>query len=283
MKRIIFIVVIFFTVAGCKAQNANNTDFAGDWYYQFSSDQNPELNQRFILKLNQSKRVIKGRYCAISRNGNKIDCSKDKSAHNIKGKVKQDTAFVKFEGFYDKTATGNAKLYFKTGQLVWKIYESSGEIYAPNRAILNKKEKAEKPQYFRLDNEFEVVIKNRTMSIKKFNKLITKNDHIIRLPQEEKTCSARGYTDIKSKGSYFTIEQQNCHKKFLIDEYTTFKYMSDTQNFFLHKIGLIYRDRTNPSEKVVKKVFTQKDLGKIRFDQLNIDSLYTKTMNIFSP
>lgn len=132
----LFIFVAFYT--NCSGQHTAQKKFSGSWSYKHFSENNPLFNTVFTLHLKQNENNLVGCYCAVARNGKRIDCSNDESIKNIRGKIRNDTAYVHFTGFYDRDATGKAKLYFKDGQLIWKIYESSGEIYAPSKAKLNE-------------------------------------------------------------------------------------------------------------------------------------------------
>jgi hypothetical protein len=116
-------------------KSIESANFNGKWNYEFNSDENELLNRTFQLNLVQKNNIIKGQYCAVARNGGKIDCL-DKEINNITGIIKDNIAYIEFTGFYDSKAKGKAKLYFNGKFLVWEILEVKGEIYAPKKATL---------------------------------------------------------------------------------------------------------------------------------------------------
>lgn len=81
---------------------------------------------------------IIGKYCNIAYNGNRIDCSPD-DEKNIAGVLKNDTLYLKFTGFYDESAYGEAKLYKENDScLVWILGKSKGDFYLPEEAMLKR-------------------------------------------------------------------------------------------------------------------------------------------------
>lgn len=120
----------------CLDTNAKK-NFAGKWHYEFTSETDELLNRTFDLTITDNKGKIKGNYCAVARNGNKIDCS---NVNNISGMILNDTLNVSFSGIFDKKAKGRAEIYFLNDSLVWSIIQSEGEIYAPKKCTLTKSE-----------------------------------------------------------------------------------------------------------------------------------------------
>ena len=122
-------------VVNFNIENTVNNDFNGTWNYEFNSEENELLNKTFELKLIAEKDIIKGQYCAVAKNGRKIDCN-DKISYNITGKIKDDIAYVDFKGFLDTKASGKAKIYFDGQNIIWEIISIKGEVFAPKKATL---------------------------------------------------------------------------------------------------------------------------------------------------
>lgn len=110
---------------------------SGEWHYEKTVPENELLNRTFDLRLVFDGSTVRGQYCAIARNGGKIDC-RDEEEFNMEGTLKGDTAIVSFKGFFNTKAKGKARLYLYNNQLIWEILESAGEIYAPKQAALDK-------------------------------------------------------------------------------------------------------------------------------------------------
>ncbi len=122
-------------VVNFNIENTVKNDFNGTWNYEFNSEENELLNKTFELKLIAEKDIIKGQYCAVAKNGRKIDCN-DKISYNITGKIKDDIAYVDFKGFLDTKARGKAKIYFDGQNIIWEIISIKGEVFAPKKATL---------------------------------------------------------------------------------------------------------------------------------------------------
>ncbi|UGU14790.1 hypothetical protein LS482_13925 [Sinomicrobium kalidii] len=133
---------------------------------------------------------------------------------------------------------------------------------------------------YELNNELKAVVKQKDLRlVDKTGKLLGENNSIIRITDESGNCFSEGFRTIVSKGDYFTVEQQNCSNKYIIDEYITFKYDSVTKNYMLHKLGFVYSDKANPDTLEKEKIFSAKDFGKIKFSEFNLDSVYTEYVN----
>ena len=75
---------------------------------------------------------------------------------------------------------------------------------------------------------------------------------------------------IVCKGGYFTFEFKK--DKFVVEEYITFKYNKDANNFLLHRLGCINlgMDKENPYREVQ---LTTKDFGEIFFEDFYAEQL----------
>ncbi|MDR3094287.1 MAG: hypothetical protein LBU62_06585, partial [Bacteroidales bacterium] len=117
-------------------------DFVGEWYYE--NYRNNEIYETFslcLLKSNDNK--IKGRFCSISRGGNKIDCSTDETDYNIEGLFLQDTLSLAFRSFYDSKGKGTVQICMKEKgkSIFWNIIDYQGDIYLPQEIVLTKIDK----------------------------------------------------------------------------------------------------------------------------------------------
>lgn len=74
------------------------------------------------------------------------------------------------------------------------------------------------------------------------------------------------------KNNYFTIEQVYCKGFLYVQSYTTFKII-DNDNIFLHKYGEEYTDRSNPDKDIQSITKSEKDFGKVRFENVTEDFL----------
>lgn len=91
------------------------------------------------------------------------------------------------------------------------------------------------------------------------------NDNIIFAPNSN--CIAEGFSDIKIKNNYFTVEQNTCSNYISISSYITFKVVGDEIN--LHKYGEEYFDKADHDRKIPAKIWTTKDFGKIKFEDVS--------------
>ncbi|WP_157844497.1 DUF3828 domain-containing protein [Chryseobacterium sp. Leaf394] len=87
---------------------------------------------------------------------------------------------------------------------------------------------------------------------------------------------ASGFSDIKVKNNYFTVEQANGQGNFIEKSFTTFKYDHSKNGIFLHKYSTITTDRNSGDEKEIKSEYSEKDFGKITFAEFNPDTIIKK-------
>ncbi|MFY1047690.1 hypothetical protein [Chryseobacterium sp. GP-SGM7] len=80
-------------------------------------------------------------------------------------------------------------------------------------------------------------------------------------------CISEGFSTVATKDNYFTIEQQTCYDYVLVDSYITFKV--DGNEIYLHKYGETYFDKANHERKIPDKIWTVKDFGKVKFENVN--------------
>ncbi len=86
-------------------------------------------------------------------------------------------------------------------------------------------------------------------------------------------CPADGYIGVVAKGFYFTVEQVFCSDLIFVRSFTTFKINEATNQVKLHKFGEVYTDRSNPDRKILDKIWTTKDFGEVKFENVTEDFL----------
>jgi hypothetical protein len=120
---------------GLVTKKTSAEKFDGEW-------EKPSLasSGTFSISLKQKDSKITGQYCAITKNGHRIDCDTENNP-NITGDVdgRSGSANLTFSSFFGAT-TGKATIALRHGQLIWHIREipRGGESYAPLDAILLK-------------------------------------------------------------------------------------------------------------------------------------------------
>lgn len=130
-------------------KNANEykeekNDISGKWYYEFNSSENELLNRTFEINFVVEEGVLKGQYCAVAKNGNRIDCSEDVK-YNISGTVKGNKIAINFYSFLGGK-NGEAEIVIlNDGSISWKIIKQTdlAENYAPLNCVLKKENSTE--------------------------------------------------------------------------------------------------------------------------------------------
>lgn len=93
-----------------------------------------------------------------------------------------------------------------------------------------------------------------------------KNNDIIF--SKDESCSTEGFSRISLKDSYFTIESQICYDyNISVNIYTTFKVINN--EIILHKYGEEYFDKANHENKIPTKIWTTKDFGNLKFEDVS--------------
>jgi tetratricopeptide (TPR) repeat protein len=118
------------------------TDFMGEWYYEkYVNDAPYETFNIHLFKV--GKDSIRGKFCAVMRAGNRIDCSPEIDDYNIHGYFQSDTVYLSFTSYYDRNGKGAAKIFTeeKGESIVWSVTKSDGDIYVPKNAVLHRLKK----------------------------------------------------------------------------------------------------------------------------------------------
>jgi len=112
------------------------------------------------------------------------------------------------------------------------------------------------------------------LSNEKGNFTILDNKNIIAPYYRENV--ADGFSDVKIKNNFFTIEQVNAGGNYTVIEYTTFKYDSQKRDIFLHKYSTISTERNSGDEKEETSNYSEKDFGFIKFSNFASSSIIDK-------
>lgn len=106
---------------------------------------------------------------------------------------------------------------------------------------------------------------NLPVKIYKGNALWKSNDHLIF--DKRNSCISEGFNTVAVKNNYFTIEHQDCSDyTVLVSTYITFKVIGN--EIYLHKYGESYFDKSNHEKSRPMKVWTDKNFGKIKFEDV---------------
>lgn len=112
------------------------------------------------------------------------------------------------------------------------------------------------------------------LSNEKGNFTILDNANIIAPYYRENV--AEGFSDVKIKNNFFTIEQVNAGGNYIVREYTTFKYDNKKKDIFLHKYSTISNERSSGDEKEETSNYSVKDFGFIKFSNFASSSIIGK-------
>lgn len=162
MKYKIFYLVNLFLLISCKEKESKNNYSSKSNSNEITSiinDENIEADQKniigtwnwrsddksqeFTIKIKKvSNDSIFGQYCAVSNNGNKLDCDFD-DINNIKGLIIGNKIQITFNSFFG-AKNGSAEITIFDKYIEWKVTKSpKGEYYAPQSATLYRKEDKE--------------------------------------------------------------------------------------------------------------------------------------------
>ncbi|MBP2615892.1 hypothetical protein [Chryseobacterium jejuense] len=118
---------------------------------------------------------------------------------------------------------------------------------------------------------FKVVVK-LSNSENRFTTLT--NDNIIEPYYPENVAS--GFSDIKIKDNYFTVEQANGGGGIINRSFITFKYDKIKKGIYLHRYSILTTEMSSGDEKESKTELTTKDFGLIPFEKFNIKMMDLK-------
>lgn len=90
---------------------------------------------------------------------------------------------------------------------------------------------------------------------------------------------AVGFSDVKIKDNFFTIEQVNGGGYAMVKEYTTFKFSNETDELILHRYSRIETIRSEEDENEKSYNYSPKNFGKILFEDYNSETILEKCKN----
>ncbi len=163
---------------------------------------------------------------------------------------------------------GNKLLYDKNYEMstiektVYKI-NSDFNNYKTKYSIEVLKNTSDKDAYDQLHF-------NLPVRIYKGNTLWKSNDHLIF--DKRNSCISEGFSTVVVKNNYFTIEHQDCSDyNILVNAYITFKVSGN--EIYLYKYGESYFDKSNHERNIPTKTWTEKNFGKIKFEEVTAELL----------
>jgi hypothetical protein len=131
--KIFGIICVFLLIGHANAASSTQT-FTGMWTWNKAPS-----SESFSLDLKQTGKQLEGQYCAVARNGNRVDCDDERNP-NLNGTLTAsgDAVIVRFSSFFGAKG-GRAELRKNSGHLIWHILEAphGGEFWAPKDAILD--------------------------------------------------------------------------------------------------------------------------------------------------
>lgn len=118
-------------------------------------------------------------------------------------------------------------------------------------------------------NPFEPLLFKTKVELSKFKGIhdVYENNKIIYPYYSDNVAS--GFSDIKVKNNYFTIEQTNSSGNYIERSYTTFKYDDIKRQILFHKYSTITTERSSGDENEKNSEYSEKDLGKITFKEFD--------------
>jgi hypothetical protein len=130
-------IILVYMLLACSLVSSAPLEglFTGQWYWEGA----PET-KTFSINIRQQGKWLRGRYCAVVQNGNKIDCDQE-DVENIYGVVDMNgtSSTVEFTSFFG-AENGKATLKIQNGRLIWRIVRKpiGGYFYAPSEAVLDR-------------------------------------------------------------------------------------------------------------------------------------------------
>jgi len=115
-------------------------NFTGKWYGEVFYDNKKIPESTFELQLIQNLQKVSGRYCFITKYGNRIDCVNDDEI-NIKGVAQSKyISLVTFNSSFGGK-DGKAKLTIEGDHLKWTVLTlpMHGKYYIPKEYLLTRK------------------------------------------------------------------------------------------------------------------------------------------------
>lgn len=109
-------------------------DFSGQWANDDSASSN------YLMDLIETGDHISGRYCFVTNNGNRIDCTEQDDGNNITGTITNGKAYISFDSTFG--GRGTAVLTLKDDNLICHFEDKTPFIEAnmsvPDQIVMQK-------------------------------------------------------------------------------------------------------------------------------------------------
>lgn len=122
---------------------ATDRNFSGRWVFTEVVVGQSKPYSTFTVTIDEDRMGnVRGRYCFITQNGNRIDCSPDNEL-NISGRISggKNKAIVGFYSFFGASG-GVAEITMINNRLLWNVIEKprGGDYYGPIHAELRRED-----------------------------------------------------------------------------------------------------------------------------------------------
>ncbi|WP_156117583.1 hypothetical protein [Collimonas arenae] len=128
-------LLFIFCTSTIASSGSNLSRYSGNWNWSDAPS-----DRTFSLKLTIKNFVLTAQYCAVAKNGQKIDCD-DEDNPNINGHFERtkSEALVNFSSFFD-AHDGVARIELRNNHVIWHVIKNpvGGDFYAPKDAVLNR-------------------------------------------------------------------------------------------------------------------------------------------------
>ncbi|MGK3115384.1 hypothetical protein [Candidatus Pantoea formicae] len=133
----VFVVSMATVAIFYSSLSFSSAGFSGEWS-GFSGHQGSSSYSTLNLKIMNDGKEINGRYCYITRGGERIDCPDD-DKYNLHGTVYGNKAVVKFNSTFGGR-DGLADLTLTNNGINWHLVKKpdNGDFYAPDDMNLSK-------------------------------------------------------------------------------------------------------------------------------------------------
>lgn len=129
-KNISLVLFALFNTISSHAATSQNIE--GQWTYSSPSE-------TLELRIIQSGNKVKGNYCAVTQNGNKIDCYENSNEFNLEGELNGNKFKIIARGLYDPDAEASLDIEtIETNKITWKVEHKAGNIFIPANVVLTR-------------------------------------------------------------------------------------------------------------------------------------------------
>lgn len=202
-------------------------------------------------------------FVAKLKNGQKVDFVKRDAYPIDTGTVQEDLRWLT----ETSTSTGQIKAASEKSNLIQKLTADLNADGVPDDLYALKSGTADgdfEAEHFNLEFKIEVSDNGR--------KPLTFNNSGIKYSNSG-NCIAEGFSQLVAKQNYFTLEGQTCYDyNILVSSYLTFKVVNN--DILLHRYSEEYYDKANHEKEIPARSWTQKDFGKMRFQDVTEDFLF---------